>query len=66
MSTRIEKNYKIIVVGSGLPSLNFIDSFLKKNKKIDVISPDFDEELDESNVFNNHLFEIFPTILTNF
>ena len=61
MSTRIEKNYKIIVVGSGLPSLNFIDSFLKKNKKIDVISPDFDEELDESNVFNNHLFEIFPT-----
>ena len=61
MSTKDKKNYKIIVVGSGLPSLNFIDSFLKKNKKIDVISPDFKEELDKSNNFNNHLFKIFPT-----
>ena len=61
MSTKNKKNYKIIVVGSGLPSLNFIDSFLKKNKKIDVISPDFREELDKSNSFNNHLFKIFPT-----
>ena len=61
MSTKNKKNYKIIVVGSGLPSLNFIDSFLKKNKKIDVISPDFREELDKSNSFNNHLFKILPT-----
>jgi len=61
MSTRNKKNYKVIVVGSGLPSLNFIDSFLKKNKKIDVISPDFKEELNISNNYNNHLFTIFPT-----
>ena len=61
MSTKNKKNFKIIVVGSGLPSLNFIDSFLKKNKKIDVISPDFEQELNKSNNFNNHLFKIFPT-----
>ena len=61
MSTKNEKNFKIIVVGSGLPSLNFIDSFLNKNKKIDVISPNFDQELIKSNNFNNHLFKLFPT-----
>ena len=61
MSTKNKKNYKIIVVGSGLPSLNFIDSFLNKNKKIDVISPDFEQELNKSNNLNNHLFKIFPT-----
>ena len=61
MSTKNKKNFKIIVVGSGLPSLNFIDSFLRKNKKIDVISPDFEQELNKSNNFNNHLFKIFPT-----
>ena len=31
-----KKKFKIIVVGSGLSSLNFIDSFLCKNKKIDI------------------------------
>ena len=57
----VTKRFKIIVVGSGLPSLNFIDSFLKKNKKIDVISPDFEQELNKPNNLNNHLFKIFPT-----
>ena len=61
MSTKNKKIFKIIVVGSGLSSLNFIDSFLNKNKKIDVISPDFEQELSKSNNFNNHLFKIFPT-----
>ena len=53
--------FKIIVVGSGLPSLNFIDSFLKKNKHINVISPDFKEELNDKSNFNSHLFKFFPT-----
>ena len=56
-----EKRLRIVVVGSGLPSLNFIDEFLKKNKTIDVISPDFRYELDDSNNLNKHLFKIFPT-----
>ena len=59
MSTKNKRKFKIIVVGSGLSSLNFIDSFLNKNKKIDVISPDFEQELNKSNNFNNHLFKIF-------
>ena len=61
MSNKNKNIHKIIVVGSGLPSLNFIDSYLKKNKYIDVISPDFNEELDLKNSFNKHLFKIFPT-----
>ena len=56
-----KKKFKIIVVGSGLSSLNFIDSFLSKNKKIYVISPDFEQELNKSNNLNNHLFKFFPT-----
>ena len=55
-----KKVLKIVVVGTGLPSLNFIDEFLKKNKKIDVISPDFNYELDETNTSNKHLYKIFP------
>ena len=56
-----KKKFRIVVVGSGLTSLNFIDEFLKKNKTIDVISPDFKYELDGSNNLNKHLFKIFPT-----
>ena len=32
------KIYDILVVGSGLSSLTFIEAFLEKHKKIDVIS----------------------------
>ena len=50
-----KKTFRIVVVGSGLPSLNFIDEFLKRNKTIDVISPDFKYELDGSNNLNKQL-----------
>ena len=33
-----KKIYDILVVGSGLSSLSFIDSYLEKNDKIDIIS----------------------------
>ena len=33
-----KKIYDIIVVGSGLSSLSFIDSYLEKKNKIDIIS----------------------------
>ena len=56
-----KKKFRIVVIGSGLPSLNFIDEFLKKNKTIDVISPNFNYELEKSNNLNKHLFKIFPT-----
>ena len=32
------KIYNLILVGSGLSSMMFADSFLKKNNKIDIIS----------------------------
>ena len=43
-----KKKFDIIVVGTGLSSLSFIDSYLEKNNKINVISPNF----------NNNFFEI--------
>ena len=36
-----EKIYKILVIGSGLSALTFVESYLEKNKKIDIISPEF-------------------------
>ena len=30
-----------VIIGSGLSALYFIDTFSKKKKKIDVISPNF-------------------------
>ena len=56
-----KKTLRIVVIGSGLPSLNFIDEFLKKNKNIDVISPNFNYELEKSNNLNKHLFKLLPT-----
>ena len=35
-----KKLLDILVVGSGLSSLSFINSYLEKNKKIDLISYD--------------------------
>ena len=34
-------HFNLVVIGSGLSSLSFIDSYLEKNKEIDVISPEF-------------------------
>ncbi len=54
-----KKIYDIIVVGSGLSSLSFIDSYLKKQKKIDVIS--FKKTKKSfSQINNKHILEILP------
>ena len=53
------KIYDILVVGSGLSSLTFINSFLEKNKKIDVIS--FKKSNKEFPYINNkHILKILP------
>ena len=54
------KLYDILVVGTGLSSLAFIDSYLeKKNKKVDVIS--FKKNIKKkSRLTNNHIFKILP------
>lgn len=53
------KLYNILVVGTGLSSLAFIDSYLEKNKNIDVIS--FKKKIrGKSQLNNNHIFKILP------
>ena len=53
------KIYNLILVGSGLSSLMFADSFLKKNNKIDIIS--FKKNKTKYNqVDNKHILKILP------
>ena len=54
-----KKIYNTLVVGSGLSSLFFIDSYLEKNNKIDVISFD-NKKVDTSKSNNKHIFKILP------
>ena len=53
------KIYDILVVGTGLSSLMFIEGFLEKNKKIDVISFRKTKK-NLSQIVNNHIFKILP------
>ena len=41
MSLKKAKDFNVVIIGSGLSSLAFIDAYLEKNKKINVISPEF-------------------------
>ena len=51
-----KKNFDIIVVGTGLSSLSFIDSYLEKNNKINVISPNFNKNnFFENKYLNSHI-----------
>ena len=50
-----EKILDIVVVGSGLAALNFIDEYLKKGKSINLISPDEKNYLDSSSKQNIRL-----------
>ena len=52
-----EKIYKILVVGSGLSALTFVDSYLENNKNIDIISPEFNYK--KKNKIN-HLKKLLP------
>lgn len=48
-----------VIIGTGLSSLSFIDKYLERNKKIDIISPDKEFLYDSSNT-NKHLFQDLP------
>ncbi len=54
-----KKIYDIIVVGSGLSSLSFIDGYLKKKNKIDVISFKKTKK-NFSQINNKHILKILP------
>lgn len=52
------KIYDVLVAGTGLSSLTFIDSYLEKNKSINVIS--FKKKNTKSIKNNNHIFKFLP------
>ena len=49
-------DFNLVVIGSGLSSLSFIDAYLEKKGEIDVISPDFHQILNEEFIQNSHLY----------
>ena len=53
------KVQELTVVGSGLSSLIFIDAYLEKNKKVDVISFKKNFKV-KTTTNNNHIFKILP------
>ncbi len=54
-----KKLYDVLVIGTGLSSLAFIDSYLEKNSQVNVIS--FKKNLKIKNKLkNNHIFKILP------
>ena len=48
MSAIETERLDVVVIGSGLASLNFIEAYLSKKRKIHVISPDFSLDLSKS------------------
>ena len=53
--------FDTVVIGTGLSSLSFIDSYLEKNNKINVISPDFKKDYLKKNKYSNsHIDSYLP------
>ena len=63
---RLKKKENIVdllVVGTGFSSLSFIDSYLKRKKKVNVVSPSLNTKRvrhDNKRNLNNHIFKILP------
>ena len=55
-----DKPLDILVAGSGLSSLTFIEKYLEKKNKVDVISPNFDFSKIRLDKKNDHIFKILP------
>jgi len=53
-----KKCFDVIVLGSGLSSLSFIDIFLKKKKEINIISPTT-SSINNINI-NQHIYKFLP------
>ncbi len=56
------KYFDTVIIGSGLSALNFIDTYSKKNKKVDVISPNFNTRLDTKTL---RKIEFLPSQMKN-
>jgi hypothetical protein len=62
---KLIKQTKILVIGTGLTGLNFIYEYLKKNKKIDVISPNFNNAISNKVILNRDLYKNLPARMEN-
>ena len=60
---KIKKNYDILIIGSGLSSLAFTNTLLKKKKIINIISPQGTDK--EKSVINNHVYKFLPPQMIN-
>ncbi|MDB9752469.1 hypothetical protein OAA95_01275 [Pelagibacteraceae bacterium] len=54
-----EKTFDVIVLGSGLSSLSFIESYLKNKKSVNVISPKSNNNNNENEI-NKHVYKFLP------
>ena len=59
------KVHKILVIGSGLSSLSFIDTYLQRYKEIDVISFE-NKKIKITETDNSHIFKILPSLTNSF
>ena len=50
----------VLVIGSGLSSLVFLHSYLKKRKKVEVISPNLNFKKFDNNNTAQHITKILP------
>ena len=53
------KLFDVLVIGTGLSSLSFIDAYLENKKKVNVISYKNNKE-NKANIKNKHIFKILP------
>ena len=65
MTIKKKVSFDVIVVGSGLSSLSFIHSYLEKNSKIDVISPQFKKTSNIDNNLHSHIYKYLPPQMFN-
>ena len=61
-----EKIFDILVVGSGLSSMTFCEEYLKKTKKIDLISPSFSKKFKKNPKFRPDDRGLPPQFKKNF
>ena len=59
MMSKKKKIFDTLIVGSGLSSLFFIESYLKRNKKINVLSFE-NKKINFIKKYNKHIFKILP------
>ena len=52
MAIRKQEVIDLVLIGTGLSGLNFIDTFLKKKRKIHVISPNLKENINKKKYIN--------------